>query len=581
MYQRHDLFDLMINSVSKLAHDKSERIHRAFGIWFANMYFAGVTNIEVFDDTKDGKADLVVTCQKGRSVTYKIINSKFTQSYDKSSPVSFYDEIVRLSDAFRNKSNRQEYLEHSVRADLRDKFNALFSLYDDGDAELLFITNHRVNKDQYEAVKEHNVRMLHLDEMLQYLVDHLEDAMPETEGLLLSDIALVLSPPTDELEVPTSIVFARLVDFLKYMKSDPLDYLFARNIRLWLGDTETNKGIYQTFKNHPKEFAFSNNGITILCKSQSFDPAKKELLLENPRVVNGSQTLHSIRAVVSPSSNARVMVRIIQIPMPANNDLPSMREKRKDIIHKISIISNMQNPIKRWNLVANDDFQNELARYFREKRIFYERRKKEWQYRKSVLQPLGISQGPTIPLLAQYIASYHYQNKLLGPGNAQGKLDSLFDEETYKTIRETSPELAYQIFLLYKILDYYMKYWRRERQYIANMTTYVDFCLFSFFCYISRDFNMDWGSEELTKILEKELLPDTSSRGKEWKDLVRGCFDYIIKYFKSTAIEYEEEKSKKLTVANFFKNPTYTSTIFTSCPPNRLINIAKKIFSHD
>src|SRR5207245_8479435 len=167
----------------------------------------------------------------------------------------------------------------------------------------------------------------------------------------------VLTPATHESEVPTSIVFARLVDFITYMESDPFDLLFARNVRLWLGPTETNVDIQKTFRDAPKEFAYSNNGITILCKKHTHDPGKQELRLENPRIVNGSQTLHSIRLVDNPSRLARVMVRIIEVPPGNSHDLPIHLEKRKEIIHKISIRSNQQNPIKRWNLVANDDFQ--------------------------------------------------------------------------------------------------------------------------------------------------------------------------------------------------------------------------------
>ena len=37
---------------------------------------------------------------------YYILNTKFTEEYAKSSPVSFYDEITRFWQAFENKTNR-------------------------------------------------------------------------------------------------------------------------------------------------------------------------------------------------------------------------------------------------------------------------------------------------------------------------------------------------------------------------------------------------------------------------------------------------------------------------------------------
>jgi hypothetical protein len=65
------------------------------------------------------------------------------------------------------------------------------------------------------------------------------------------------------------------------------------------------------------------------------------------------KTLHSIRDVEHPSDSARIMVRIIKVPPPSPSDLPTQAEQRKEIIRKISIRSNRQNPIKKWNLVSN------------------------------------------------------------------------------------------------------------------------------------------------------------------------------------------------------------------------------------
>jgi hypothetical protein len=161
------------------------------------------------------------------------------------------------------------------------------------------------------------------------------------------------------------------------------------------------------------------------------------LTLRNPRVVNGSQTLHSIRGVENPSPHARVMVRIIEIPASAN-DLPERVEKRKDIVHKISIRSNMQNPIRRWNLVSNDDFQNDLSRYFRNQKLYYERRQKEWKQRKAELVSVGIKRGPDIRWMTQLIAAYHYNQRRLGPAAAYGRLNDLFEEDAYAAIRNTS-----------------------------------------------------------------------------------------------------------------------------------------------
>ena len=138
---------------------------------------------------------------------------------------------------------------------------------------------------------------------------------------------------------------------------------------------------------------FSNNGITIICDDIHHDPASRDSI-DNPRVVNGSQTLHSVYDTDARSKLARVMVRLIKIRRADASDLPTQMEKKKKIIREISIRSNFQNDVKKWNLVANDDYQHDLARYFRSKKLFYERRQNEWKDRRMYLKESGISLGP-------------------------------------------------------------------------------------------------------------------------------------------------------------------------------------------
>ena len=128
----------------------------------------------------------------------------------------------------------------------------------------------------------------------------------------------------------------------------------------------------------------------MLCEGHSHDPGTQEVRIDNPRVVNGSQTLHSIRDVSNPSTTARVMVRIIQVRPPSPADFSNEATKRREIIEKISIRSNLQNPIKKWNLISNDDYQHSLARYFRKRKLYYERRDGEWAQRRTELKSVGI-----------------------------------------------------------------------------------------------------------------------------------------------------------------------------------------------
>ncbi len=569
MIHRKDLFEFMLKQIKQTAGVHGDRLPQAFGRWFSRMYFPGITSIVVPDAAGDGKVDLLIECQVGKEIRYKILNTKYTSDYDRASPVSFYDEITRYWQAFENKTNRTAYLK-TVRQDLHRHFKRLFKLYDEGDAELYFVTNHRINEKQCESVKDYGVKTLHLEELLQYVAEHIEGAMPETEPLLLTGISNVLTPATNESEVPTSIIFARLIDFIDYMERDPFDLLFARNVRLDLGDTEPNKAIEETFRDAPKEFAYSNNGITVLCKRHTHNPGKQELLLQNPRVVNGSQTLHSVRKVDEPSRLARVMVRVIEVPPVDGDNLPRHIEKKKDIIHKISIRSNLQNPIRRWNLVSNDDFQNELARYFWDKRLYYERRQREWALRKLELQGVGMRRGPDIRWMTQLIAAYHYDRPGLGPAIAQGSLNSLFNERPYTLIRSTRSAMAYQLYLLGAILDHATRKLAAKKRYIRNIRGYSDLPTFALIVRALRQAGVQFGREELNKILETAHESDK----RIWEVSAKCAIDHFVDDFKMASRRIFRQTAKELTPANYVKNAALIKGLLDRPLPRELRALA-------
>ena len=65
-----------------------------------------------------------------------------------------------------------------------------------------------------------------------------------------------------------------MIDFIEYMDNDPYDLMFARNVRVSLGNTPVNRAIKETFIDHPEQFAYSNNGLTLLCERATHDPAR-------------------------------------------------------------------------------------------------------------------------------------------------------------------------------------------------------------------------------------------------------------------------------------------------------------------
>jgi len=572
MHDQRQLFDFMLDRIAEVGMESGLQQPQAFGKWFAQTYFLGPQKYFCSDGSGDGKVDSFFEVSDGDHVRHLVLNTKFTKKYDAPAPVSFYDEITRFWQAFANKSNRQSYLS-VVRPELKQRYQRLFTLYDDGRAQLFFVTNHRRNDAQYKSVRAAEVQIFHLNDMLQFVVDYIEDAMPLTPTLTLSGINTVLSADKRDSTVPTSIVFAKLIDLIRYMRDeDPYDLLFARNIRLKLPNSRVNPEIAYTFENESAEFVFSNNGITMLCEGHSHDPGTQALKIENPRVVNGSQTLHSIRDVQTPSTTARVMVRIIQVRPPSPADFSNEATKRREIIEKISIRSNLQNPIKKWNLISNDDYQHALARFFRKRKLYYERRDGEWAQRRTELKSVGIQRGPHIKGLTQLIASYHWADKRLGPVKAKQGLGQLFEEDPYKAIRATAPELAYQIYLLGKIVDECVKELAGSKRYVDELATYLWLALFSLSVKSLQASGVKFGKSSLTVRLENGASPFP-----KWRNFCKAGMDVIRATYMDEAKRYRKRERRELSIANFSKAQEYVARLLQRPLPQHFRKLGREV----
>lgn len=570
MYEQKQLFEFMLGRIEDVGSEHGLKAPQAFGRWFAGMFFDKPHDFSIPDGSGDGKVDLFFQTSNGKEVDHYILNTKFTHKYNAPAPVAFYDEINRFWQAFANKANRNEYLTSVVRQELRPKYKKLFDYYDNGNAQLFFVTNHRRNEGQYRTVKATDVQVFHLEEVLQFTMDYLEDAMPRTPSMMLTGINTVLSADKRDTEVPTSIVFAKLVDFIRYMEDDPYDLLFARNVRLSLGNTSVNKEIRATFKDSPTEFVFSNNGITMLCERHTHDPGKQEIRIENPRIVNGSQTLHSIRDVGTPSLTARVMVRIIEVPPLSPDDFSAQAEKKREVIDKISIRSNRQNPIKPWNLVSTDDFQHDLARFFRKKRLYYERRDREWSYRRTELKSLGISRGPNIKWMAQLISSYNWDKKLLGPVPAKSELGLLFDGKQYELVKGTTPELAYQLYLLGMILEDCSKQLAKSTQYVEHFAWQGQFTLFAICVKALQTAGVEFGKVAVTAFLEG------ATPNHKWIMFCKQGIDFLRVAYRNET-KRRKRTEQELTLTNYFKSQKSVGKILDTSVPMLMKKTAKQL----
>lgn len=261
------------------------------------------------------------------------------------------------------------------------------------------------------------------------------------------------------------------------------------------------------------------------------------------------------------------MIRIIEVLPGLGENAPKRAAERREIINKISIRSNLQNPIKKWNLVANDDFQMDLYRYFRRKGLFYERRDREWKERSRQLKSVKINKGPNIKTLTAYLACFYWKNPRLGPAIAKDSLGDLFEGDEYDFINKTEASKAYQMYLLGSLVEKTFRGIAVDNKSISNKRSHLNLIVFTLIVKVFTEQGVKWGKEIVTVEMEKQLN-DWGSDFKKWFELVRWLVNYVLKSYKKAARKAKIEEEVELTLKNFVKrHGDVTALLQIKTPP--------------
>ncbi len=142
-------------------------------------------------------------------------------------------------------------------------------------------------------------------------------------------------------------------------------------------------------------------------------------------MINGSQTLHTLKGAKKRDPNAQVLTRVLVAPF---GDEVSRTSKKfvNDVIFRM----NQQNPMKAYNLRANDPVQVSIASGFARYKVFYERREAEWKSLRRTHGNQGYRRLRSRDL-AQILAACHPS---YGPMAAKRKIEMLFEEPVYDDI---------------------------------------------------------------------------------------------------------------------------------------------------
>jgi len=158
---------------------------------------------------------------------------------------------------------------------------------------------------------------------------------------------------------------------------------FTDNVRDFQGDSGVNRDIEQTIRDVPDQFAMLNNGITVVCSK--FTPTNYSLYIKNPQIVNGCQTSNIIYRSKQHSDISKVPV-ILKI----------IETEDYEITNQIVKGTNSQNIVYSEMFEITKTFHRHLEQFFMtcsfgEKKLFYERRTRQFQDHPTVKQSQKVS----------------------------------------------------------------------------------------------------------------------------------------------------------------------------------------------
>jgi hypothetical protein len=169
--------------------------------------------------------------------------------------------------------------------------------------------------------------------------------------------------------------------------------LFAGNIRYALrGQTarRVRSGMLETIQQHPHEFVFSHNGITVT--GDRIQKRGNRVTMRSATIVNGAQTVSYLGNpnVMKHLANspARVIVKFVEVDNV---------EMLNDIESKVAFRSNNQNKVDPSDLMIELPSLVSLQRYFRRQGVHLERKKGEQKIR---FGELGIAKERLAQILA-------------------------------------------------------------------------------------------------------------------------------------------------------------------------------------
>ena len=182
---------------------------------------------------------------------------------------------------------------------------------------------------------------------------------------------------TDVGDIRGIVGIATGADLVNFYKDSDSELSLFMNVRAFLGQGKISRNITKTARgDFARHFWFMNNGVSVVCDNYQAVPQNgaTQVTVENPWIVNGAQTVNSLLEIANDiSDEVKVLVRIYAIPRGDSD------EDRENLMTKITIGLNSQNPVSLRDLKANEEPLRIAQTIFAAKGVFLERKRGEFR----------------------------------------------------------------------------------------------------------------------------------------------------------------------------------------------------------
>lgn len=290
-------------------NDNINKDEYAFNYWIlSNIYNLDEegcsTNITEYNDKA---IDCFVHFEEDKELY--IIQNKYYDDNTRLSPKEISDFLTRplsiLKEGKYTRSIELQKIYNNIKND--DSYKIFLHFY---------ITNNNKSDDIERIIKNNKppniiFKIFYLDDLKnKYYGKSFKEKQKLTVKFETGRKAAILAIRPKDYNLPNMseayYAMVKIRDIYKlWVEAEKKQYsLFEENIREYLGGSSgINKGIIDTLRNEEQRgnFFYYNNGITIICDSAK--ASSKDIIIENPQIVNGCQTVNSISEVLNLESD--------------------------------------------------------------------------------------------------------------------------------------------------------------------------------------------------------------------------------------------------------------------------------------